>query len=204
MVFTMAGKEQIDPALLRPGRVDVHIHFPLCDFTAFKTLANSYLGVKEHKLFPQVEGMFQNGASLSPAEIGELMIANRSSPTRALKHVINALQIDGDHRRGAGRRLILERGSRRSTAEDGGDVSGPLCGGGGSSPAVKELRKLYGFVKSKFERNQIMVELVAQVMTDTGGNNNTWLLTPVSYSKSKRLKMLFCNESPNGCGVVLC
>jgi hypothetical protein len=24
--------------------VDVHIHFPLCDFLAFKTLVNSYLG----------------------------------------------------------------------------------------------------------------------------------------------------------------
>ncbi|KAL0671955.1 hypothetical protein Bca4012_034659 [Brassica carinata] len=117
-----------------------------------KTLANSYLGVKEHKLFPQVEGMFQNGASLSPAEIGELMIANRSSPTRALKHVINAMQTDGDHRRGAGRRLILESGSRRSTAEDGGDVSGPLCGGGGNSPAVKELRKLYGLLRIKSSR----------------------------------------------------
>jgi len=31
--------------------VDVHIHFPLCDFLAFKTLANSYLGLKDHKLF---------------------------------------------------------------------------------------------------------------------------------------------------------
>ncbi|KAF2569683.1 hypothetical protein F2Q70_00028910 [Brassica cretica] len=70
-------------------------------------------GRRSHPL--PVEGMFQNGASLSPAEIGELMIANRSSPTRALKHVINAMQTDGDHRRGAGRRLILESGSRRST-----------------------------------------------------------------------------------------
>ncbi|CAH8310706.1 unnamed protein product, partial [Eruca vesicaria subsp. sativa] len=53
MVFTMTSKEHIDPAVIRPGRVDVHIHFPLCDFTAFKTLANNYLGLKEHKLFPQ-------------------------------------------------------------------------------------------------------------------------------------------------------
>jgi hypothetical protein len=30
--------------------VDVHIHFPLCDFLAFKTLVNSYLGLKDHKL----------------------------------------------------------------------------------------------------------------------------------------------------------
>ncbi|CAA7044352.1 unnamed protein product [Microthlaspi erraticum] len=151
MVFTMTGKEQIDPAMLRPGRVDVHIHFPLCDFTAFKTLANNYLGVKEHKLFPQVEGIFQNGASLSPAEIGELMIANRNSPTRALKYVINALQIDGD-RRGNGRRSLQESGTRRSTSEDvTSEMNSPLCGGG-SSPAVKEFRKLYGLLRIKSSR----------------------------------------------------
>ncbi|KAF3576531.1 hypothetical protein DY000_02028353 [Brassica cretica] len=151
MVFTMTGKENIDPAVLRPGRVDVHIHFPLCDFTAFKTLANSYLGVKEHKLFPQVEGIFQNGATLSPAEIGELMIANRSSPTRALKYVINALQTDGD-RRGNARRSFLESDSRRSE-DASSEMSGPLCGGGGgSSPAVKEFRKLYGLLRIKSSR----------------------------------------------------
>ncbi|KAG5229504.1 ATP-dependent zinc metalloprotease [Salix suchowensis] len=50
MVFTMNSKDQIDQAVLRPGRVDVHIQFPLCDFSAFKSLANNYLGVKEHKL----------------------------------------------------------------------------------------------------------------------------------------------------------
>lgn len=38
MVFTMNSKENVDPNLLRPGRVDVHIHFPLCDFPSFKTL----------------------------------------------------------------------------------------------------------------------------------------------------------------------
>jgi hypothetical protein len=38
--------------------VDVRIHFSLCDFLAFKTLVNSYLGLKYHKFFPQVEDMF--------------------------------------------------------------------------------------------------------------------------------------------------
>jgi hypothetical protein len=38
--------------------VDVHIHFPHCDFLAFKTLANSYLGFKDHKFFSQVEDIF--------------------------------------------------------------------------------------------------------------------------------------------------
>jgi hypothetical protein len=31
--------------------VDVHIHFSLYDFLAFKTLSTSYLWLKDHKLF---------------------------------------------------------------------------------------------------------------------------------------------------------
>jgi hypothetical protein len=31
--------------------IDVYIYIPLYDFLAFKTLANSYLGFKDHKLF---------------------------------------------------------------------------------------------------------------------------------------------------------
>jgi hypothetical protein len=38
--------------------VDVHINFPLCDFLAFKILAKSYLGLKDHKLFSQVDDIF--------------------------------------------------------------------------------------------------------------------------------------------------
>ncbi|KAK1415155.1 hypothetical protein QVD17_30927 [Tagetes erecta] len=91
MIFTVSNKEQVDPAVLRPGRIDFRIHFPFCDFSAFKNIANSHLGIKEHKLFPQVEEIFQTGASLTPAEIGEIMVSNRGSPTRALKTVINAL-----------------------------------------------------------------------------------------------------------------
>lgn len=137
MVFTMNSKENVDPNLLRPGRVDVHIHFPLCDFSAFKTLASSYLGVKEHKLFPQVEEIFQNGASLSPAEIGELMIANRSSPSRAIKSVITALQTDGD---GRGRGLNQQHAGDEEVDEEDG------------LRTAKDLRKLYGFFRLRVAR----------------------------------------------------
>jgi hypothetical protein len=82
--------------------VDVHIHFHLCDFLAFKTLANSYLRLKDHKLFSQVKDIFQSAGSLSSAKIKELMIANQNSPSRAIKSVITALQTEGD-RRGVGK-----------------------------------------------------------------------------------------------------
>jgi chaperone BCS1 len=82
--------------------VDVHIHFPFCDFLAFKMLTNSYMEVKDHKLFSQVEDIFQSGASLSSTEINELMIENWNLPSRAIKSVITALQTDCE-RRGVGK-----------------------------------------------------------------------------------------------------
>ncbi|KAJ8536907.1 hypothetical protein K7X08_035308 [Anisodus acutangulus] len=128
MIFTINNKDQIDPTVLRPGRIDVHIHFPLCDFHAFKILANSHLGLKDHKLFPQVEEIFQTGAVLSPAEIGEIMISNRSSPTRALKSVISALQINTESRAATRHaRRSSDTGSVKTVEETGGD-SGMLKG----------------------------------------------------------------------------
>ncbi|XP_057741701.1 AAA-ATPase At2g46620-like [Arachis stenosperma] len=132
MVFTMNSKDGVDPDLLRPGRVDVHIHFPTCDFSSFKELASSHLGVKEHKLFPRVEEILARGVSLSPAEVGELMIANRGSPSRAIKSVIGALRPDGGD--GIGR--------RESADDDCDDVDG-----GDGCNAVKDFRKLYGLFK---------------------------------------------------------
>ncbi|KAK7350963.1 hypothetical protein VNO77_10054 [Canavalia gladiata] len=152
MVFTMNGtKDEIDQAVLRPGRVDVHIHFPLCDFSTFKILANSYLGLKEHKLFPQVEEVFQTGARLSPAEVGEIMISNRNSPTRALKTVISALQVQsngGDVGRGGNR--LSDSGSGRSS--DDNESGGVICRE--SVHTVREFRKLYGLLRLGSRRKE--------------------------------------------------
>jgi hypothetical protein len=38
--------------------INVHIHFSLCEFLAFKTLANSYMELKDHKFFSQVDDIF--------------------------------------------------------------------------------------------------------------------------------------------------
>ncbi|GMJ00966.1 hypothetical protein like AT2G46620 [Hibiscus trionum] len=151
MVYTMNSKDHVDQSILRPGRIDVHIHFPLCDFTAFKTLANNYLGLKDHKLFPLVEELFQNGSSLSPAEICELMIASRNSPSRALKSIINALQTDGDAK-GA-----LNIGRSRKPLDEAGETSGVF--GKEGANAVKEFKKLYGLWRVKSSRRSQSFDL---------------------------------------------
>ncbi|XP_031109174.1 AAA-ATPase At2g46620-like [Ipomoea triloba] len=148
MVFTMNSKDQIDPTVLRPGRVDVHIHFPLCDFNAFKSLANSHLGLKDHKLFPQVEEIFQTGASLSPAEIGEIMISNRSSPSRALKSVISALQTNSEDRAATRHARRLSHSGSARTAEE------PSEPGIFGKDGVKEIRKLYGLLRIRSTRKE--------------------------------------------------
>lgn len=151
MVFTMNGKDHIDQAVLRPGRIDVHINFPLCDFSAFKTLANSHLGLKDHKLFPQVEEIFQTGARLSPAEIGEIMISNRCSPSRALKTVITALQSNGAEARKNGMRLT-QSASGRAVVEEASEPASLICRE--SVHTVREFRKLYGLLRMKSSRKE--------------------------------------------------
>ncbi|KAM1270090.1 hypothetical protein ACFX2I_002204 [Malus domestica] len=153
LVFTMNGKDQVDQLVLRPGRVDVHIHFPLCDFFAFKSLASTYLGLKEHKLFPQVEEIFHSGASLSPAEIGEIMISNRSSPSRALKSVISALQTNVDSMKGANKvGQTLSNSSSGRSVDESGEPSAVFCRE--SVHTVREFRKLYGLLRMGSRRKE--------------------------------------------------
>jgi hypothetical protein len=46
--------------------------------------------LKDHKLFSQVEDIFQSRASLRPAEISKLMIANWNSSSQAIKLAITS------------------------------------------------------------------------------------------------------------------
>ncbi|XP_074273213.1 AAA-ATPase At2g46620-like [Silene latifolia] len=148
MVFTMTTKDEIAPEILRPGRIDVHIHFPMCDFNNFKCLASSYLGVKEHKLFSHVEEVFSSGATLSPAEISELMLVNRNSPSRAIKSVITALQTTSSPVVVAG---SVGGESCKGTPDHGFKSGDSVDGGSGTlrKDGVKEIKKLYGLLRRK-------------------------------------------------------
>lgn len=78
IVFTTNHRDRLDPALLRPGRMDVHIHMSYCTPSGFRILACNYLGITEHPLFGEVEKMMQN-SNVTPAEVGEELLKHEDS-----------------------------------------------------------------------------------------------------------------------------
>jgi hypothetical protein len=70
IVFTTNHKENLDPALIRRGRMDMHIEMSYCCFESFKVLARNYLGVTDHHLFTEIRRLLHE-VNMSPADVAE-------------------------------------------------------------------------------------------------------------------------------------
>ncbi|QHO29133.1 AAA-ATPase [Arachis hypogaea] len=82
-------KERLDPALLRPGRMDMHIHLSYCTFSAFQQLVFNYLGISDHNLFQEIERLLGE-VQVTPAEIAGELTKTRSS-IDSLQDLVNFL-----------------------------------------------------------------------------------------------------------------
>jgi chaperone BCS1 len=89
IVFTTNHKEKLDPALLRPGRMDVHVHMSYCTPSGFRILAANYLGIKDHALFGEIEESIGT-TQVTPAEVAEQLIKN-DDPNIVLNGLIKFL-----------------------------------------------------------------------------------------------------------------
>lgn len=75
LIFTTNHVDRLDPALIRPGRMDKHIHMGYCGFGAFKELTAIYHGVVDgHPLFPEIEALLRE-VDVAPAELAEKLLA---------------------------------------------------------------------------------------------------------------------------------
>ncbi|KAL1059974.1 hypothetical protein V6Z11_1Z137800 [Gossypium hirsutum] len=92
-VFTTNHIDKLDPALIRRGRMDMHIELSYCSFEAFKILAKNYLDVDSHDLFEKI-GILLKETEMTPADVAENLMPKREKkdPDACLNSLIQALE----------------------------------------------------------------------------------------------------------------
>ncbi|OMO60452.1 ATPase, AAA-type, core [Corchorus capsularis] len=90
IVFTTNHKDKLDPALLRPGRMDMHIHMLYCTPSGFRVLASNYLDITSHDLFHEIDQLLME-VEATPAELAEELMKSEDVDI-ALEGLIKFLQ----------------------------------------------------------------------------------------------------------------
>ncbi|GLU11431.1 hypothetical protein SLE2022_281780 [Rubroshorea leprosula] len=100
VVFTTNHVDQLDPALIRRGRMDMHIKLSYCTFGAFKFLAKNYLDIDSHPLFEKI-GELLEVTEMTPADVAENLTPKKlgAAVETCLEAVIHALEIAKEARR---------------------------------------------------------------------------------------------------------
>ncbi|XP_038985342.1 AAA-ATPase At4g25835-like [Phoenix dactylifera] len=102
IVFTTNYADGVDPALLRAGRMDVHLRLGACGAHAVRELVERFVGVAEHELLGVAESCVRAGAEMTPAEVGEVLLRNREDPEKAVRELVAELQARVRHGGGGG------------------------------------------------------------------------------------------------------
>ncbi|XP_010523236.1 PREDICTED: AAA-ATPase At1g43910-like [Tarenaya hassleriana] len=115
IIFTTNHKDKLDPALLRPGRMDVHILMDYCTPFVFRKLAALYLKTDGHELFEPIEKLLVD-VNATPAEVTQQLMGSKK-PEIALRNLVEFLEEkkmkkeDGNNREeGGGEIEVAENG----------------------------------------------------------------------------------------------
>ncbi|XP_008811301.1 AAA-ATPase At4g25835 [Phoenix dactylifera] len=118
-VFTTNRIEKLDPALLRSGRMDMHIFMSYCSFPALKILMKNYLGFDDGELDGEEDGLLKqleeviDEAEITPADVSELLIKNRRREKReAIKELLEVLKSRRVEKKKPGSRSAAARKKR--------------------------------------------------------------------------------------------
>ncbi|XP_065848433.1 AAA-ATPase At5g57480-like [Euphorbia lathyris] len=94
-VFTTNHIEKLDPALLRSGRMDMHIFMSYCSYPSLKILLKNYLEYGEDDIEDVILKELENtidDAEMTPADISEVLIKNRRYKKKAVYELVGELK----------------------------------------------------------------------------------------------------------------
>ncbi|MQM19299.1 hypothetical protein Taro_052298 [Colocasia esculenta] len=108
-VFTTNHIEKLDPALVRSGRMDMHIFMSYCSFPALKILLQNYLdfvegdgNADEGRLLRALEEAV-GFAQMTPADVSEVLIKNRRKEKGgAMAELLEVLRGQAEKRKAGG------------------------------------------------------------------------------------------------------
>ncbi|XP_043704134.1 AAA-ATPase ASD, mitochondrial-like [Telopea speciosissima] len=101
IVFTTNYVDQLDPALIRRGRMDKHIEMSYCNYEGFKVLAKNYLDLDSHPLFETIHGLLDE-TQITPADVAENLMPKSlvgNAKMDCLEALIRALQVTKEEAR---------------------------------------------------------------------------------------------------------
>ncbi|KAJ4972803.1 hypothetical protein NE237_005977 [Protea cynaroides] len=93
IIFTTNYVDQLDPALIRRGRMDKHIEMSYCNYEGFKVLAKNYLDLESDPLFDTIHGLLKD-TEITPADVAENLMSKafEVNSKECLEALISALQ----------------------------------------------------------------------------------------------------------------
>ncbi|KAM3253149.1 hypothetical protein T459_06931 [Capsicum annuum] len=92
IIFTTNHVDKLDPALIRRGRMDLHIEMSYCKYEAFKVLARNYLCIETHPMFQEIQRLLEE-VDVSPCDVAENLMPKNASgmPEICLDNLIQVL-----------------------------------------------------------------------------------------------------------------
>ncbi|XP_074583902.1 AAA-ATPase At5g57480-like [Curcuma longa] len=147
IVFTTNYVEAFDPALLRPGRMDVHVNLGACGVHAMRELVERYVGVRDHEMLGVAESCIRVGADMTPAEMTEVLLRHREEPEEAVRSLVAELSARVAGGEGSGG----EEESGAWSWEESPEKAGGKRRRAGWEKKVRFLRRLRSLTKSDSE-----------------------------------------------------
>ena len=91
-IFTINFKECLDEALIRPGRMDVHLLMALCNWGMFLTLSRKYLRSVSHDMFTSIRSLLETKDAV-PATVAGVSHTNKDDVNMAMCKMIELLHL---------------------------------------------------------------------------------------------------------------